>query len=440
MRKVPPSVMVREEINRTLTEGVTAGGDLLSTLAQLGLSYLVQQALEQEQEDFLGRGRYERQRGDSLRAEDGEGEPRRLYRNGYEEGTLRTTEGEVGVKMPQVRGTSAPYRSRLMEFLGKNSEALERLVVEMYARGLSTRDVEECFRDEISGELMISRSAVSEITDRLWEDYQEFCERDLSGVEVEYLFLDAVYESLRRYGAKEGVLAAWCITTDGRKVLLHLAVGNKESEECWVGFSRDMLRRGLRVPTSVTSDGAPGLINAIGALFSKSLRIRCWYHKLGNIRSKLPEEGADEVLAHARAVRDAPTHEAGEAQAASLIERFGDLYPAAVGSFAEDLEASLSHLKVPIRHRINVRTTNLLERSFLEERRRTKVIPRLLDEKSAMKLVFATLIRVSERWSRVSVSELERRQLGLLRQQLGIDPPPGGERKEELRHKSSEVA
>jgi putative transposase len=70
---------------------------------------------------------------------------------------------------------------------------------------------------------MISRSAVSEITDyQLWEDYRAFCERDLSEIEVEYLFLDAVYESLRRYGAKEGVLAAWCITTEGRKVLLHL--------------------------------------------------------------------------------------------------------------------------------------------------------------------------------------------------------------------------
>jgi transposase-like protein len=97
---------------------------------------------------------------------------------------------------------------------------------------------------------------------------------------------------------------------------------------------------------------------------------------LGNIRAKLPPEGADEVLAHARAVRDAPTYEAGEAQAASLIERFGGVYPAAVKSFADDLEASLSQLKLPIRHRINVRTTNLLERSFLQERRPTKVIAR----------------------------------------------------------------
>jgi putative transposase len=299
--------------------------------------------------------------------------------------------------------------------------------------------VEECFRDEQTGELMISRSAVSEITDQLWEDYRAFCERDLSGIEVEHLFLDAVYESLRRYGAKEGVLAAWCITTEGGKVLLHLAVGNKESEACWVEFFRDMVARGLRIPTSVTSEWAPGLVNAIEGVFSKSLRIRCWYHKLGNVRSKLPSEGADEVLAHARAVRDAPTYEAGEAQAASLIERFSGAYPSAVKSFADDLEASLAHLKVPVRHRINLRTTNLLERSFVEERRRTKVIRRLMAEKSAMKLVFATLMRVSERWSRVSVSELERKRLRLLRGDLGIDPPPGDERKEPPRREGSEV-
>jgi putative transposase len=425
--------VLREEINRSLADGVQDGTDLLSHLAHLGLGYLVQQALEQEQEDFLGRGRYERRRGE------GTGDRPARYRNGYEEGKLKTAEGEVRVRMPQVRGTSSsPYRSRLMEFLGGNSEALERLVVEMYARGLSTRDVEECFRDETTGELLISRSAVSEITDRLWEDYRAFCERDLSEIEVEYLFLDAVYESLRRYGTKEGVLAAWCITTDGRKVLLHLAVGKKESEGCWKEFLRDMVARGLRTPTSVTGDGAPGLVNAIEGVFEKSLRIRCWYHKLGNIRSKLPAQGAEEVLAHARAVRDAPTYEAGEAQAASLIERFGEIYPAAIKSFAEDLEASLAHLKLPIRHRINIRTTNLLERSFLEERRRTKVIPRLMDEKSAMKLVFATLIRVSERWSRVSVSELERQQLKLLRRELGIDPPPDERR--EPRREGNEVA
>ena len=432
-RKVAPSQMVREQIEQTLSGGVDAESNLLSTLAELGLKHLVQQALEQEQQDFLGRDRYERR--------DEESDSRRGYRNGYEDAGLSTAEGEVGVRMPQVRGAGEPYRSKLMEFLEGNSEALERLVTEMYARGLSTRDVEDCFKDLTTGESLLSRTAVSEITDQLWEDYRSFCERDLSEIEVEYLFVDAVYESLRRYGAKEGVLCAWCITTEGRKILLHLSVGNKESEGCWTEFFRDMIRRGLRTPTSVTSDGAPGLIQAIERVFSKSLRIRCWYHKLSNIRSKIPEEAAQEFMAHVRAVRDAPTYQAGEAAAASVIEQFSDTYPAAVRCFSEDLDASLAHLKVPVRHRINVRTTNLLERSFVEERRRSKVIPRFTDEKSAMKLVFATLIRASERWSRVSVSELERKQLGLLRQELGIDPPPsGGEKVEVKADEKSQVA
>ena len=162
MRKVPPSVMVREEVENVLRGGVDAESDLLSTLMHLGVRSLLQQALEEEHRDFLGgRGHYER----SWAQED-----RGAYRNGYEEATLKTAEGGVQVRLPQVRGVSSPYRSKLMEFLSGNSEALERLVVEMYARGLSTRDVQECFRDGHSGELLISKTAVSEITDTLWED------------------------------------------------------------------------------------------------------------------------------------------------------------------------------------------------------------------------------------------------------------------------------
>jgi transposase-like protein len=104
---------------------------------------------------------------------------------------------------------------------------------------------------------------------------------------------------------------------------------------------------------------------------------------------------------------------------------------------AEDLEASLAQLRVPARHRINVRTTNLLERSFVEERRRTKIIPRLLDEQSAMKLVFATLIRVSERWQRLPVSDLECQQLRLLRRELGIDPDPTESKETQKKRRSA---
>jgi transposase-like protein len=403
---------VRDDIGKLFAGGVDRETNVASELMKLGLQMLVQQGLEQEQADFLGRDRYERG-------------SERGWRNGYEPSRVRTAEGQVPVQVPQVRGSAEPFHPKLLAFLAGNSEVLERLVAEMYARGLSTRDVEDCFRDA-TGELVISRSAVSEITDRLWEDFQAFQSRDLSDVEVEYLFVDAIYESLRRYGAKEAVLAAWGITSQGRKILLHLAVGNKESEACWSEFFHSMIDRGLRPPTSVTADGAKGLRNAIDAVFVNSLRIRCWFHKMANIRSKLPDDAAEEVLAHVRAIRDAATIKDALALALSFAERFGREFPAAVACLHDDLDATLAHLRVPAKHRRYVRTTNLIERSFEEERRRTKVIPRLLDERSAMKLVFAVLIRCSERWSRIAITDFERQQLRVLRRELGIDPPPTG--------------
>jgi transposase-like protein len=128
VRRVPPSTVMREEIDRLLSRGMEREANLLSELAELGLRYLVQQGLEQEQQDFLGRAHYERRTESTPRGQ----------RNGYEDARLKTAEGPVSVKLPQVRDAEGPYRSRLMEFLDGNSEVLERLVVEMYARGLST--------------------------------------------------------------------------------------------------------------------------------------------------------------------------------------------------------------------------------------------------------------------------------------------------------------
>jgi putative transposase len=296
--------------------------------------------------------------------------------------------------------------------------------------------VEDAFRDA-TGELLISKTAVSEITDQLWVDYQAFITRDLADIEVEYLFADAVFESLRRQGAKEALQVAWGIDSDGRKHLLHLAVGNKESEACWTGFFRNLLERGLRAPTTITSDGAPGLIAAINTVFDKTIRIRCWFHRLANLRAKLPDETAGEVLAHVYAVRDAPTLDAARAAADRFINIFGRDYPAAVACFTDDLDALLAIHRVPVRHRIRVRTTNLAERSFVEERRRTKVIPRLMDERATMKLVFATMIRTADRWCRVSISDLERHQLRLLRAELGLDPPPATNQQHTRRRKAA---
>lgn len=429
MRRVPPSVFVREDLTRLLNSGVDEGTNIISTLVDTVTRLVVQELLEGEQADYLGgRGRYERRAGEQ-----------RGSRNGYEPGRIRTAEGAIDVRVPQVRDAGEAYRSNLMTFLDGNSDVLERLVTEMYARGLSTRDVEDAFRDA-TGELLISKSAVSEITDQLWEDYQAFIARDLTEIEVEYFFCDAIFESLRRQGAKEALLMAWCIDSEGRKHLLHLAVGNKESEAAWTAFFRDMVGRGLRLPTTVTTDGAPGMIKAVDAVFEKSIRIRCWFHRLANIRSKLPDDCAAEVMAHIYAVRDAPTLDAARAAADRFENTYVKAFPAAVACFGDDREALLAIHRVPVRHRIRVRTTNLAERGFEEERRRTKVIPRLMSERATMKLAFATMIRAAERWCRVSINDIERHQLKLLRVELGLDPPPAEDRAPRRKRAAERVA
>jgi len=156
-----------------------------SDLVHLALRLIVEEALEGEVADVLGRERYER----------GDGE-KAGYRNGYRTGKVKTAEGAVDYSAPQVRDTPEPFVSGVRAALAGRTQELERLAVELYARGLSTRDIEEAFTDE-RGKRLLSRAAVSEITERLWAEYEGFCKRDLSEYAIVYLFVDGIAERLR---------------------------------------------------------------------------------------------------------------------------------------------------------------------------------------------------------------------------------------------------
>jgi transposase-like protein len=412
-QRIAPSQKLQQGLHEMLSQGYSQDDLPASQFLKLAAQMVVQQVLEQEVVDYLGRERYERQ-------------PETTgYRNGYKPGRIRSTEGEIQVEVPQVRDTPEPYQSRLMVFLRGNSDVLDYLVTQMYTRGLSTRDIEDSFRDPQTGKSLLSRTAVSEITESLWEEFQAFRERDLSGFEVEYLFLDAIYESLREQGGlKEALLCAWGICRDGRKILLNLDLGNKESLSAWREFCRDMVKRGLPIPTMITTDGAPAVISAVEEIWPQSLRQRCTVHKTRNILDKVPKPAQPEIKRAVNAIWEAPNREVADKLVTDFIERFGKDYPSAVACLQDDLEACLAFLRCPAHHHKRIRTTNLIERAFLEERRRTKTIPRFWDEKSCLKLAFATLWQASLRWQNVRMSELEIAMLKHLRAELGIDPQP----------------
>jgi putative transposase len=411
MERIPPSQRLRQRLDDLLRHGLQGEQDIATLVLRLGTERLLQELLEAESKDYLGRDHYERREPD---------QEHRGYRNGYEPGHVRTSEGQVTVQVPQLRDTDEPYRSKIMEAMGRSTAVLERLVTQMYARGLSTRDIEAAL-EEATGEHLLGRSTVSRLSESLNAEYEAFCRRDLSGFEVQYLFLDAIYESLRRQGGgKEGLLCAWAICADGSKVLLHLALGNRESYANWLDFIRDMRRRGLNTPVMVTTDGADGLIRAVTEVFPRSLRQRCLAHKVRNVIAKVPLSAQGEVKAMVQAAYYAPNQAIAEQLAADTLKRFQKEYPAAMRSFQDDWAACIAYMRCPQTHHKRIRTTNLIERSFLEERRRTKVIPRFFTEESCLKLAFTTLWQASQRWQGVTMTAFEIEQLALLRQELGI--------------------
>jgi putative transposase len=409
-QRIAPSERKAQEL-RALLEGqgeAQSGGELLSALVRLSTERILQEALEQEQTEALGRARYERRAGSQG------------YRNGYENGTLKTAEGVLRLQVPQISGRPESGRSQLWSGLANTSEVLKTLIVEMYAGGMSQRDIEYSLEKAL-GEFVLSKSTVSELTDTLTQEYEAFRTRDLSGYAVAYLFMDAVYEPLRRWGSKTGVFCVWAICVDGRKVLLTLSTANSESYESCLEVLRDLVKRGLQTPVTITTDGAAGLTKAIDAIWPKALRIRCWFHKMQNLQQKVPPQAWPEFKTLVADMRDAPTVAEAERRRQGIVTRYQRDFPEACRCLLDDADASLHHLYVPQRHQPYVRTSNLAERAFEEERRRTKVIPHLWDEGSVVKLVFAVLIRVSERWGKKCFSEFEQQQIRSLRRQRQLD-------------------
>jgi putative transposase len=407
MERTPASERTREKL-KAVIEGTEKGAGA-SELVRLAARLIIEEALEGEARDVLGREYYARG------AAPGAG-----YRNGYRTGRLDSAEGRIEYSAPQIADRATPFRSAIRELVRGRTAELEALAVEMYARGLSTRDIEALFADA-EGKSLLSRTAVSEITARLWAEYEGFASRDLAEFEIVYLFVDGIAERLHLGQPREAVLAAWGLLADGKKALLHLAPGTKEDTASCREFFHDMRRRGLPDPLLVVSDGAPGLIRAIEECFPRALRQRCLAHKMRNLASKVPKDVWPEFKARAAACYQAASPALARLLRDDIRTTYGRDLPSAVTCLEDDFEACIAHLRFPLGHRRAIRTTNLLERLFGEERRRTKVIPHAFGERAVLKLMYAALIRAAEHWRGIRITEFEQRQLRAIHAELNTD-------------------
>ena len=335
-------------------------------------------------------------------------------------GRVQTAEGELSVDVPQVREAAEPFVSRLFPRGTKllRTEPLKAMVIGAFVRGLSMRDVESLCEQAGLGKL--SKSTASRICSELRERFEAFGRRDLYDIHLAALFVDAVFLSVRRDGPKEGVLVAWGFTDQGERVLLSVMLGMRESHEDWLALGRDLIARGLGAPMLIVADGAPGLIKAVEQCWPASDRQHCAVHRLRNLLAKLPERERERVRrAYWQALDEAINDHDAKHRLQALVDELDKAgYTAAARCLADDLDALVVHLRYPTRHRRRWRSTNLLERSLGEVKRRTKVIGRFPGETSCLTLVWAVLdLYITHAKNGVRFSQLERQRLKRIRYQ-----------------------
>src|SRR6476661_2478708 len=403
-RTVPPSAEIEARIDQLLAVGVGEDPrESLSELAKLGARLIIQRAVEDEFDAWLGRARYER------RAEAPPG-----LRNGFRPRRVQTAEGELAVEIPQVREAAEPFVSKLFPRGTKllRTEPLRAMVIGAFVRGLSMRDVESLCEQAGLGKL--SKSTAARICSELRERFAAFQRRDLYDIHVAALFLDAVFLSVRRDGPKEGVLVAWGFTEAGERVLLSVMLGMRESHEDWLALGRDLIARGLGAPLLVVADGAPGLIKAVEQCWPSSDRQHCSVHRARNLIAKLADRERERVKhAYWQALDEAISEHDARQRLGALVDQLDtERFTAAARCLADDLDALVVHLRYPLRHRRRWRSTNLLERSLGEAQRRTKAMGRFPGETSCLTLVWAVLdLLITHQTNGIHFNALDRQRL-----------------------------
>ena len=384
-RTVPPSAEIQAEIDKLLSRGMVDDPQkMLSELTRLGARLIIQGAVEEEFDTWLGHARYERKR------DAGPGK-----RNGFRPRHLHTAERELRIEIPQAREAAMPFVSMLFpKWHCKRllrTDPLKALVIGGFVRGLSMRDVESLCEEAGLGRT--SKSTVATIRSELHERFEAFCRRSLYDVHLVVLFLDAIYLPVRPSGPKEGVICAWGITETGARELVSVRLGMRETKEDWLELGRDLTSRGLPAPRLVVADGAAGLPSAVEEIWPRADRQHCAVHRLRNLLAKVPKSEHDRIrFNYWSALTDATSVKDGKLRIQVLIselEHGG--YESAARCLADDLDALVVHLRYPLRHRERWRSTNLLERSLGEVRRRTKVMGRFRGETSCLSLVWAVL-------------------------------------------------
>lgn len=369
---------------------------MLDFLARQGALKMLTEALDMEVTAFLERQRYERAKREA-----------KGYRNGRRVRQVSVLGG--GMPIPVQRVSGADYHSSILSPYQRRSPGVDELFRRLYLEGLSSRDFEPALRSLIGEEATLSASSIQRLAVKFQRDFEAFGRRDLSKRRYAYVWADGVYLKAGLESEKAAILVLVGVNDHGRKELISVMEGYRESQESWKEIWRGVKERGMVAPLLVIGDGIAGLWKAVSEVYPTAKDQRCWKHKMLNILDKVPVLKQDEVLDRLRAAYQTDTREKAEQHLAVLAEDLQNRYPKAAQCIRQDQEALLRYFDYPAAHWIHLKTTNPIESIFASVRLRTYVMRRFQKAHAAAAFVCTIIQRLSYGWRPILRPELIQR-------------------------------
>jgi transposase-like protein len=385
--------------------GSEGGSSLIDEIVRDGARRMLAAALEAEVDAYLAEFAGERdERGRRLVVRNGHAQPRQVT----------TAAGAVEVRAPRVNdkradpatGERKRFASAILPPWCRRTPKIAEVLPLLYLHGLSGGDFVPALEQFLGTSAGLSTATVTRLTEQWQADYRTFCGRDLSGVDYVYVWADGIHVNIRLEEAKLCLLVIVGVRADGRKELVALADGYRESAESWADLLRDCKRRGIRAPVLAAGDGALGFWAALREVFPATAEQRCWFHKTGNVLSALPKSahpGAKKALAEIWGAED-KTH--AHAAAAAFASTYGAKFPKAAAKVTDDLDQLLAFYDYPAEHWVHLRTTNPIESTFATVRHRTRVTKGPGSRAAGLAMAFKLIEAASDRWRAVNAPHL----------------------------------
>ncbi len=397
--------VVPDSIDGGSQEAASSSVSLLDEIIREGARRMLAAALEAEVAAYI----------DAHAGEVDERGRRLVVRNGHHAAReVLTGAGAVEVVAPRVNdkrldeatGQRKRFSSAILPPWCRKSPKVSEVLPLLYLHGLSGNDFGPALEQFLGTSAGLSAATVTRLTAQWQDEARAFAARDLSGVDYVYCWADGIHVNVRLEEERLCLLVLIGVRTDGRKELIALTDGYRESTGSWADLLRDARRRGMRAPVLAVGDGALGFWGALGEVFPQTRAQRCWFHKSANVLSALPKSahpGARKALAE---IWNAEDREHAEAAVKAFAKTYGAKWPKAVAKITDDEQELLAFFDFPAEHWIHLRTTNPIESTFATVRHRTKVTKGPGSKAAGIAMAFKLIQAAQDRWRAVNAPHL----------------------------------